>query len=57
MRRPVRVGGVGVLPWKDRNMGVLLPPARPRGVLGNQGDTPWNPRQRGHAPSAKGGQV
>ena len=48
--------------WRD--VGVVagtwtlfFPPTHPRGVLGNQGDTPWNPRQRGQAPSAKGGQV
>jgi hypothetical protein len=37
MRGTVRVGGVGVVAvtWMS-----FFPPARPRGVLENQGDTP-----------------
>jgi len=48
MRRPVRVGDVGVVAvtWA-----LFFPPARPRKVYEIQGDTPWNPRQRGQAPS------
>jgi len=48
MGDPVRVGDIGAVAvtWA-----LFVPPARPRAVLGNQGDTPWNPHQRGQAPS------
>jgi hypothetical protein len=51
---PVRVGDVGVVgvTWTS-----FFPPARPRNVLENQGDTPWNPRQRGRPPLNSPGAV
>ena len=50
MRRPVRGGGVGVLPRKDRNMGVVLPTRPPEGPFEESVGHPQTPARGGRPP-------